>query len=261
MNRLKKILLIVVTAIALVLIIYPMKYFIRTFSSSEISSDMTNWGAFGDYYFGTINSIIALASLCVLGYITWLISKNSILANKKLHDLERKRAAYDNLMEYIPKVNLIDSKLSIFLSGQRHMVEEIDRQLEDLSNAEEITKEEINIIKERQFLANREFLSAGDIILEGREYQFFIKSFSPRYRNLFRYNFDSDEYKEFNESVRIMTDNLDSFYRKLLKREYSFDGTPSQNHITNHAELLTEFVNSLHEEIVEDSLNIEKYHK
>lgn len=94
MSNFKKFVICSIIVIALTFLII-IGLFIFNFTNQNISNEIEHWGAFGDFMGGTFNTVISLASLAVLGYLTYVVSKESSEENKKQHLLNKRLEIYD----------------------------------------------------------------------------------------------------------------------------------------------------------------------
>lgn len=108
----KKTTLITLIIVSTILLTIPVVIIIRNFNTQEISTDISKWGAFGDYIGGILNTTISLLSLIILGYLTHIVSKQSNEKNKKLNLLMRKLDAYEQVSEYLYSMQIKIPKIS-----------------------------------------------------------------------------------------------------------------------------------------------------
>lgn len=86
----KKILNIIIPFFLLIILI-PICLFIANFYNHDISNDIANWGAFGDYFGGILNSFFSFLTLIVTIYIAFEISKIEENRNKENLKFEREK--------------------------------------------------------------------------------------------------------------------------------------------------------------------------
>lgn len=224
--KIKKILRLItvftISIISLVIII-----FVINFYNHPISKSMSDWGATGDFFGGLLNTFISLISLIVLGYITFLISKNSTAENKKLYYLQRKIEAYDDLARLLPVfqesgrnipriMNLLTYELKE-ISGDNHLI--LKERLSDL-------RIEINKI---------------------HNYHLFLFNFHVRFSHLFEFNFETAKHKKLLNSSKYLCNLLDQTHDSFIgDHEIPKNINSSFN---EHLDLLVDFINSIRDEL------------
>lgn len=60
--------------LTMLIMMFPISFFLYNFYDSEISDDIGNWGAFGDYFGGLLNCTFSLLSVIVTIYIALKLS-------------------------------------------------------------------------------------------------------------------------------------------------------------------------------------------
>jgi hypothetical protein len=90
----------------------PLVSYVIVFWNGSISDDPNNWGVLGDFVGGVLNPIISLASLCILSYLTYLVSLQNVKESKKLLLLEKRMDAYQDLTKYIKEINKITDNIT-----------------------------------------------------------------------------------------------------------------------------------------------------
>lgn len=199
------------------------------------SKDSSKWAEFGDYYGGVVNTIISICSLAVLVYITFYVTSRQ---GQSLFIFQKRIDAYEQLSKYIFEFNLTPQKLSksTFLLTQK--LKSISKKIDTL-----------NIDFNEYF--ETEFKELQNHALFYDEYSIFIFTFKVRYSHLFKYDFDSDLFKELlNQSKEISIE-----MNKHSKGFFQF-GNHDLSHIekaqqlTNeHKEYLADFINAIRKEI------------
>jgi uncharacterized membrane protein len=222
----KKLILIISIVVILVLLI-PSAFYIYNFKSFNISKSANDWGTFGDFFGGVTNTIISLLSLIILAYISWIVSKFSSEENKKLYLLEKRIEAYDELLKYLPKLHLTPKSIVKRLNlinkwAQRDGIESLDKIEIKL---EEISKD----------------------ILFCHEYHYFLFNFNARYNHLFKYDFDSENYKGLIQTSKDFCDGMDEFHKQLSDGEGLTQDIQALFDL--HVNFLVIFINDLKEEI------------
>jgi hypothetical protein len=195
-----------IIAIITIILILPIVVFIFIFKNQIISTEISDWAAFGSYIGGVLNTIISLLSLIILGYITYLISKQSLLENKKLKILERKLNAYNELTKFYPKIS--------------HL----------LTNAVRILKLLPKDVKHINSLTDKDYVNKKDKIIEQLdillEFHFYLSSFRIRYSHIFEYNFDCEDYQLLLESTNSYKTFCLSLMNKLELHERKYTEEP-----------------------------------
>jgi len=197
------------------------------FGVTSLSNSKTDWGVYGDFIGGTVNTIISLISLIVLGYITYLVSKNTNEESRKQQLLLRKMDVYDKLGNYIleslmafrkweTNANYILELQKTFESNSEHWADYIRK-----------TRSDFNILIEMIY---------------------YIKSFKTMSGHLFNYNFEGKEFKNLQEAATSLSDyikKVDDFHNseeKVLE-----DGNETIINFSNQMDL---FLKNLQKEIL-----------
>ncbi|APU10422.1 hypothetical protein A5M85_09040 [Cellulophaga lytica] len=213
-------------ALAILILILPMGIFLFKFKNQLVSSEISDWASFGDYIGGVVNTIISLLSLIVLGYITFLVSKQSNLENKKLNILQRKLDAYDELTKYSPKINH-------FISNLGRVINSLTKSLESANS-----------------LIDNDFLSKNDKVINQLdlfvEFHYFLSSFKVRYSHLFEYDFDNEEFQKLLESTKGIKDYFKSVMIKFDLFEGELSELPDFDIFNNR---FVNFINMLRNEL------------
>ncbi|HAQ18592.1 MAG TPA: hypothetical protein DCR40_05070 [Prolixibacteraceae bacterium] len=195
----RRTLFITIGIVMLISLIIPIFYFWLKFKSFNISSSISDWGNFGAYIGGIISPIISIYSVIILGYITYLLSKNSSEENKNLYILQKKLEAYEELMKYLPGIHQTPIKLQL--------------QMECLSH---ILLEESNTISLEKYLHETDkILEHVDFFVE---FHYFLFNYRPRYDHLFKYDFESIDFNRIVSLSGQIQDNFLAFYQDLVKR-------------------------------------------
>lgn len=184
-----KIVIFILAGLALALSAIPVIIFIINFKSTDISKDISDWAAFGDYIGGTINTIITFSSLIILSYLTYLVSAQSSIENKNVSLLLRRLDAYDKLTDFLPDIN--SSMTNITMSVERLV------KLKSLSINNDFIKEERNDLKRR--------------IKMFSDFYYFLFSYNVRFGHLFKYDFRKTEYVEIAKNA----ESLKNFYESI----------------------------------------------
>ena len=182
---------IVLTAI---LIFTPIISYLIYFGKNDVTNDPILWGVFGDYLGGILNPVFSLASLIVLGYLTYLISEQSNKRNQDLFILEKRMEAYDDLTKHFKEINLVHKKVSqsiIFMN----VFEKLD--------SEKRTEHLFTTLKE---------LAA--ITSTFTDFYHTLFSFNARYGYLFEYDFSCLEFTALVKETKVISDSYDSIVQK-----------------------------------------------
>ncbi len=98
------ILLIVVIAVSLILAVIAILYYWIHFKNTSISNDPQNWGVFGDYFGGTLNTLFSIINVCVTIWLTVTVNKftskntdKQIVAEKKVATIQLRHEALREL--------------------------------------------------------------------------------------------------------------------------------------------------------------------
>jgi hypothetical protein len=219
--KLKNILLITV---GLVIFISPIIIYMWYFNQSEISTNAEAWGVFGDFVGGVMNPLLSLANLGVLGYLTYLIAKQSNEENRKraLHD--KRMIAYDRLCEHAAAINSFNYKLRIIpkVNPNEKSVEGLAEHVSELLN---------EMRKVAHFYID---LSS------------FLREFNVRYSHLFDYDFKSKVYLQLIKDCELV---FEYFISKVDSNDEEVtSGAPP---LKQFADKMTDFINAIRNEVIE----------
>jgi len=178
---------IIACVLILAVILTPIIFFSVYFRDHVIGTDPANWGQFGDFFGGTLNPIIALASLITLGYLTYLVGTLSTKENKKLFMLEMKMHAYDELAAMRVKVNVVsfDIRNSSFLRVKT---------LSPKMKWDVVLDEAKQVLQSAKVYAELHYLLVG---------------FQMRYGHLFNYKFSDEKFKSLTAMSRKLMNQVD----------------------------------------------------
>lgn len=205
MNLKNKVFLSVLFLILLILILIPVFLFVLKFKSYPISNDVEDWVFFGDYFGGTVNTVISFSSLIFLGYLTYLLSKQSNSENKKNNILMRRMDAYHELTSYLPQVN------QFLLDFTKVTGRLFDKLSEENLDYDLIREEKLELNKQKNLFVN---------------FYYLLFYFNVKYGHLFDYDFNSDNYKEIikkADSLRIFFEDTTSFFNGEIKKPAIID--------------------------------------
>jgi hypothetical protein len=217
---------ILFSTVGLALLLTPMVIFITYFNSQEISDKISLWGAFGDFFGGTLNTILSLISLIVLGYITFLIHKMSSIENKNLFLFQKKIDAFEELAKQIPQLNTIPKHLTLSVITSKNLYEigQVDNKI-----------------------LNTYVSDLVDQVKIYHQYHYFLFNFNARYNHLFNYDFTGQPYKDLIESSDTLGEQFDEYLNKISQKEFPEEDL--QEYLDEHTKHLANFVNALKEEL------------
>jgi tetratricopeptide (TPR) repeat protein len=189
--------------IVTILLILPIGIYIINFYSNGISKNPENWGVFGDFFGGVLNPIISLIGTILLGYLTYMVSKISSEENKNLFKYEQKVIAYQKIANITSEIDYAMDKVKIhndFMISYGKL------------GKEEKAIEHYTIAMESLLIT----LSKLSITLN---------NFSINYSHLFKYDFESKEFKKLTSNSKdyfqsFDINNLDSIKNFNIKSDY-----------------------------------------
>lgn len=211
--------LIIISVLSLILISIPIIIFLCHFWGHTVSNDLAVWGTFGDFFGGTINTILSLSSLVILGYLTKVISQDTNEENKKVNLLLRRIESYDQLTSFIPGLNRV----------LMDMNKDINKITENLMNSDDVYNQIVKEFEKKYFLVYELYSVLG--------------SFDVRFGHLFNYSFQSEDFKKLLKNVLILKEFIDTITIKFYKQEAGFpefDITNIHNLNTNMTKVLNE---------------------
>lgn len=180
----KKYRLLFILGVFVLFLILLIPFYVWNFKESGIASDPQAWGVLGDYFGGILNPIISLASLFILGCLTYLVAKQTNKESKNIFILERRMLADDELAKYVKSINAFTPRMESAMSLMP-VYEKLP--------AEQALPYTIKVLEELKELSTTY-----------REFHFTLFEFNPRYGHLFKYDFNSQEYKDLlAESKRV----------------------------------------------------------
>ncbi|WP_264529225.1 hypothetical protein [Flavobacterium sp. N502540] len=189
---------IATTIILLVILFLPVGIFMFNFWKKPISSDAHDWATFADYIGGTVNTLITLLSLVVLGYLTYYIGKNSSEENKNMGLLLKRIDAYDALAIYYPDIQNYNLKIKDELIELVHY-----------SNSPKIP----NKLFMDKCMDN---MSENQIFYNG--FLHFVSSYPLLYGHLFSFNFESQEFLNLCYDAYGAQENINTVKQKISNR-------------------------------------------
>ncbi|WP_299224141.1 hypothetical protein [uncultured Aquimarina sp.] len=222
----KKKYLKLVLVIFCLFILTPVILIIYHFHNQEVSSNITDWGALGDYIGGFVNTIISFISLVVLGILTYLVGKQSNEENKRVNVLMRKLDAYNELTKYLPKIN---------------------QHIPEWANSIKIIDQ---MLKDTESITNSDYLERRNQLIKELklfpEFHYFLFNFNLQFGHLFEYNFSNKDHKDLiNSSSKIC-----NFYNSIITSlELSETQSFEKPNIELFFDKLTILVNKLRNEL------------
>jgi len=223
----RKFFLSIIIVVTLLIIISPIIVFIFFFRDSGISRNVNDWAALGSYIGGIQTPIISALSVIVLGYLTFLVSKNSSKENKNLFLQQKRIEAYDELMKLL---------VPFHLTYQRGL-----QYLEKI-NSTKNNKQEIdltNILYDADEFNNKTYFFS--------EFHYSLYNFNTRYSHLFDYDFESKDYLELIRLTLELKEQHTSFYSAILNSNTEL--LKPFNSIEELNRLLALFLNQIRNEI------------
>ena len=162
----------------IILYLIPNLFYIWKFRFNSISPTPSDWGVYGDFVGGSINPLISILNIIVLGYLTYIIS-----------DVDGKRADEN-----------INAQKIITLNQMRYNnVLELSKTLDTFSNVStEITSEN-----------NNTFLNISIALNSFRNHSYSL------FKNLFTNEFDKEYYHPLNSSITQMSDLVSDIKSKV----------------------------------------------
>lgn len=106
----------------LILSLIPVIVFLITFNNTDVSDDITNWGAFGDYMGGTLNCFFSLLSLFVTIYIAFKISNIEENRNRENLKFEKEKLLREFRESEYKKINSELQKVWICITEENSKI-------------------------------------------------------------------------------------------------------------------------------------------
>lgn len=178
--------------LSVVLIAAAIIPFVLTFSGSGISSDLSDWALFGDYFSGAVNTTVSIISVIILAYITVLIPRLDSRENQKLFIQQKKIEAYDEFAKHFTLIQTIPERVA----SQKKL-------MANLSNVE-------SDIKRGKEILNAGFQELSHSVEQFRETYHFIYNYGIRYAHIFEYDFRSDEFGMIIDTSKKLMEHLES---------------------------------------------------
>ena len=222
--------LYIFASIFLIILLIPICIYIFNFKSFSVSDSTSLWGSFGDFIGGVLNPIISIASLIVLGYLTYLVGKQSTLENKKLFLLQQRLPAYQEVVKSIKEINMYPKKMQQINANLKHM--------ETLPNVSgEMIMHEI--------LKMQESLNVfGD-------FYYTLFTFNIKYGHLFDYDFSNNKFKSLIRETKDYYDSFNNLSLKITNKELIDSENDFKVDLLNEKYLndLADLINELRDEL------------
>lgn len=218
---------IIACLIIIGVILTPTIFFLVYFRDYVIGTDPEKWGQFGDFFGGTLNPIISLASLVTLGYLTYLVSTLSTQESKKLFILEMKMQAYDELVAMRLKLNLVQF---------------------DVRNASFLRDSKLPSLKRLEILHD-EYKQVIQCAKVYSELFYMLSGFEMRYGHLFNYVFRDDKFKSLKDKSKKLMNQTDPSSDLKKNKARGAENIPNKEDSTVFFSELDQFIFGLKKEL------------
>lgn len=215
--------------LAIIMVAIPPTIYFWKFRSFNFAQDPGGWGVLGDYIGGTLNPIISLLSLIILAYLTYLVAQQGNIENKRLFIFEKQLAAYEDLTKHFKDINMMTSNY--------------ERAMTPLKITKDLPPEMTVTVLQK---ALTDILEINHVYTD---FYFTLFTFKVKYGHLFKYDFDSQEYKNLLTEISAMRKRfetvapmiLDGRREEVMQQDLKFDPKPYEQ--------LAELINALREEM------------
>lgn len=218
-----KIKIVLLALFGITILLFPISIYVWVFHQNQISTDLNSWGVFGDFIGGTMNPILSLANLVVLGYLTFLVAKQSNEQNRKMALHDKRMVAYDRLCENVAKINSFHHKSGLIPQSP---------------NTDEVDINRLIDYKEK-LLSELKNMAFFYIELSSS-----LREFNLRYSHLFDYDFKSYEF------VQLVKDS-ESTFEYFITRFNIKEENISPPDFKLFADRLLHFINAIRNEVIE----------
>lgn len=216
--------LYIILILCLIISLLPVFIFWLTFGANGLSKNYSDWVSFGNFIGGTVSPIASILSLLILGWITFIVAKNSSEESFRQQIILKRTEAYHQLTTHVVKFNLFKRRLDTHIFSLKGFNQSAESK--DLVNA-------IMVIQDN-FTTLHEF------------YQF-IFNFNLCYGYLFKYDFSSKEFKKLLASAKEFKEYAEKLEKSIVSANHEeFDNVKDPQEFIND---LTDFTNSLLEEM------------
>lgn len=204
------------------------------FYKHDFSSDITDWGAIGDFFGGILNPIISIISLILLAKVSIIVAKIGSNQNKKLFIYEQRNKIYQEYIHHYLNI----------MSESRNLFDIVDSSIQD---AKHYNKNIIIILYEEKSKITDIKKNITKSILH-----FFI--FQEKYGHYYaNYNFNSKYYLDLMFQLEEMFESFKLIYKDILEKNPSFNANERMSHYNTRMlkinELKDEFTEYLASEI------------
>lgn len=148
--------------------------FIINFSGQHYSTNIADWGTFGDFLGGVLNPFISLISLMLIAFLTIYITGRE---GQRQFYLSKKVEAYGELMSYYSKLNFL--KFSLFSKIVIIKKQEHDKKIHEY-------------IRENKDMLIRDINTFDD-------FDTYLRVFDIKYSHIFDYDFKNHEYEKLKD--------------------------------------------------------------
>lgn len=181
--------------ISTILVSIPIIFYVGNFWDNTISKNVTDWAIFGDYFGGTVSTVISFVSFIVLTYLTYLVSEQSNKENKNLSLLMKKFDAYGKLAYYLPSLHknliLVNKFPELF--------------------SKNISSSNVDLIA-----LNEDKIEFYSSVKTFSEFYYFLFSFNAQFGRLFSYDFKKEEFTQLianANSIKLYFESISDAFR------------------------------------------------
>jgi hypothetical protein len=217
--------------IILMLVCFPLFSYYDQFGGGGVSNKPEDWAYFGDFVSGTVSAIIAFLSLIIISYLTFIVHKNSN------HYLQKRIDAFDLLTSYTPRVVMFFDKMTRLMS-------DYNVEMSKLKGVKGI-----NITTEATNFVNSKRNILDELEDELREYELFIFNFEIRYGHIFKYDFQSADYKVFKNTLKKMKESINPVFSQIRYPPQQIEIKGIHSTIDEHIKELERFTFDLRDQI------------
>lgn len=221
-NYLQKHSLKIISITSFVLILIPIIVFLLFFGKKDVSQDLSVWASFGDYIGGTVNTVLSLISLIILGYLTKILNNQSNEENKKINVLLKRYDSYDKLSSYLTDIETVHIKLRIDL--------------------DKVYSTKDNTLKELYFNKMEERVNIYFDLLA------LLKTFPYRFGHLFKYDFNSNNYYDLVSNAEAVKE----LFKKVIRETDDDDSKIDRDEFINDYEKLYQNFHSFLEDLAKE---------
>ncbi len=112
----------IIAAFVILITLTPIFFFILNFHNFKVSNDIANWGSFGDYFGGILNTFFSFLTLIVTIYIAFEISKIEENRNKENLKFEKEKLLRELREVEYKRINLELQKVWISITEDDEMI-------------------------------------------------------------------------------------------------------------------------------------------